>query len=316
MWAWWEAADLRPMCVGFCCRYVADSESSSLRLLDVRTGGSTLVVGGDALFADNLFRFGDRDGPNAVLQHPLGVACAGNGDVYIADSYNHKIKKLSGQSKTAITVAGTGTPGFADGPGADAQFSEPGGLAVLQNGDVLIADTNNSVIRKLTPLPAGARVSTLQLQDVPPVTTSDPIGQSGSPLPPGTKLVRTEPVTGSRGIIRIRLSLAEGFHLTVGARSTWLAVIDVPSYTTFRITSKRGEFDVASVAPVAELLYSGGQGMQGAVRVQLAVYFCRDGDVCLLDDGVVEIPVQSPGNTVESQDLEVVYRVSRQRHIV
>lgn len=296
------------------CRYVADAESSSIRLLDTTTGGSSLIVGGDALFADNLFRFGDRDGPNAALQHPLGVACIANGDIYIADSYNHKIKKVSAHSKAVMTVAGTGAPGFADGRGADAQFSEPGGIAALGNGDILVADTNNSVIRRLTSAAEGASVSTLQLHDVPPVVTTGPIGQGAAVLPPGTKLVRTVPVTGRQGTIRIHLSLEEGFHLTVGARSTWRTAVDVSGENAgmYRISNKNGEFDAGSGRPVAELPYSSGQGVQGVVRVRLAVYFCRDGDVCLLDNGVVEIPVQTSGSAVDTHDLQVKYRVSKQ----
>jgi hypothetical protein len=51
-------------------------------------------VGGDPLFSDNLFRFGDRDGSgtNAMLQHPLAVLALPNGDVIVADSYNHRLK--------------------------------------------------------------------------------------------------------------------------------------------------------------------------------------------------------------------------------
>ena len=51
-------------------------------------------VGGDPFFADNLFRFGDRDGvgANALLQHPLAVASLPDGRVAIADSYNHRVK--------------------------------------------------------------------------------------------------------------------------------------------------------------------------------------------------------------------------------
>lgn len=51
-------------------------------------------VGGDALFAENLFRFGDRDGSgsDALLQHPLAVSLGADGLLYVADSYNHKIK--------------------------------------------------------------------------------------------------------------------------------------------------------------------------------------------------------------------------------
>ncbi|CAH2068741.1 unnamed protein product [Thlaspi arvense] len=73
--------------------YIADSESSSIRALDLKTGGSRLLAGGDPFFADNLFKFGDHDGagPEVLLQHPLGVLCGKDGQIYIADSYNHKI---------------------------------------------------------------------------------------------------------------------------------------------------------------------------------------------------------------------------------
>jgi len=54
---------------------MADSESSNIRILDLETGGSRPLAGGDALFAENLFRFGDKDGKfsQILLQHPLGV---------------------------------------------------------------------------------------------------------------------------------------------------------------------------------------------------------------------------------------------------
>lgn len=97
--------------------YIADSESSSIRALDLRTGGSRLLVGGDPMFSDNLFKvlhhhlevyasctsyavnlfcmlqFGDHDGVGSevLLQHPLGVFCGSDGQIYLADSYNHKV---------------------------------------------------------------------------------------------------------------------------------------------------------------------------------------------------------------------------------
>ena len=51
-------------------------------------------VGGDPIFSDNLFKFGDRDGSGseALLQHPLAVAALADGRVLLADSYNHKLK--------------------------------------------------------------------------------------------------------------------------------------------------------------------------------------------------------------------------------
>ncbi|KAF8018310.1 hypothetical protein BT93_H3259 [Corymbia citriodora subsp. variegata] len=103
--------------------YIADSESSSIRALDLKTGGSRLLAGGDPLFSENLFRFGDHDGTGSdvLLQHPLGVLYAKDGQIYIADSYNHKIKKLDPISKQVTTVAGTGKAGFMDGTPLTAQ---------------------------------------------------------------------------------------------------------------------------------------------------------------------------------------------------
>ena len=50
-------------------------------------------MGGDPIFSDNLFRFGNRDGEgNALLQHPLAVCSLGGGAVLVADSYNHQLK--------------------------------------------------------------------------------------------------------------------------------------------------------------------------------------------------------------------------------
>ncbi|KAF5179319.1 Nhl repeat-containing protein [Thalictrum thalictroides] len=103
--------------------YVADSESSSIRAIDLITGGTRLLAGGDPLISENLFRFGDHDGvgSDVLLQHPLGVLCGTDGQVYIADAYNHKIKKMDPTSKKVVTVAGTGCAGFKDGSKLSAQ---------------------------------------------------------------------------------------------------------------------------------------------------------------------------------------------------
>ncbi|GAV83560.1 NHL domain-containing protein/HAD_2 domain-containing protein/Thioredoxin_8 domain-containing protein, partial [Cephalotus follicularis] len=120
--------------------YIADSESSSIRAVNLNTGGSRLLAGGDSVFSDNLFRFGDIDGigSEVLLQHPLGVLCAKDGQIYIADSYNHKIKKLDPSSKTVCTIAGTGKAGFKEGIALEAQLSEPAGLIEAENGVVFL----------------------------------------------------------------------------------------------------------------------------------------------------------------------------------
>ncbi|BBH06476.1 haloacid dehalogenase-like hydrolase family protein [Prunus dulcis] len=152
--------------------YIADSESSSIRALDLKTGGSKLLAGGDPVFSDNLFKFGDHDGigSEVLLQHPLGVLCAQSGQIYIADSYNHKIKKLDPANKRVSTVAGIGKAGFKDGTSLEAQLSEPSGIVEAKNGRIFIADTNNSLIRYLDLNKEEAELHTLELKGVQPPT--------------------------------------------------------------------------------------------------------------------------------------------------
>jgi DNA-binding beta-propeller fold protein YncE len=110
--------------------YVADAESNTIREVMLPPDNTVrTLAGGD------LFTFGDQDGNgNAVrLQHPLGVAVH-DGRVFIADTYNHKIKMLDPRSGTVETIA--------------TQCHEPGGLSAA--GDALfVADTNNHAIRTI-----------------------------------------------------------------------------------------------------------------------------------------------------------------------
>jgi DNA-binding beta-propeller fold protein YncE len=117
--------------------YVADSEASAVRDIDLSTNQVRTLVGED------LFVFGDQDGEGDVvrLQHPLGIT-ARDGLLYIADSYNNKIKRLDPQRRAAQTWLGSGPAGRADGPAGSAEFREPGGVCAGRAG-LYIADTNN-----------------------------------------------------------------------------------------------------------------------------------------------------------------------------
>jgi sugar lactone lactonase YvrE len=82
------------------------------------------------------------------LAYPLGVAVDGNsGFLYVADAQNHRIRRF-GLDGSKVTLAGTGSLGFADGPGNSAKFHLPSGIAV-RNGEVFVADLINSRIRKI-----------------------------------------------------------------------------------------------------------------------------------------------------------------------
>ncbi len=136
--------------------FFADSETSALRLAKIGENGRVVTLVGTGLFD-----FGDAEGigKEAMLQHVQGVA-AGQDVVFIADTYNHRIKRMSLATLQVLNVAGSGRKGSADGPAMDTAFNEPAGLAVAGN-TVWVADTNNHAIRVIDLLEN--RVSTLEL---------------------------------------------------------------------------------------------------------------------------------------------------------
>jgi DNA-binding beta-propeller fold protein YncE len=122
--------------------YFADSETSAVRSADLPPNGRLRTIVGLGLF-----EFGDVDGANhnIRLQHPIGVAHH-DGTIYVADTYNHKIKKVLPVMRSSFTMLGNGEAGHRDGAGQQAQFSEPSGLSIAA-GKMYIADTNNHAIR-------------------------------------------------------------------------------------------------------------------------------------------------------------------------
>ena len=120
-----------------CHLYVADSEVSAVRDVDLETGIVSTLVGVD------LFVFGDQDGEGegVRLQHPLGIAVH-EGRLYLADSYNHKVKRLDPRRRAVSSWLGSGQAGDADGRQSVAAFREPGGVSAGERG-LYIADTNN-----------------------------------------------------------------------------------------------------------------------------------------------------------------------------
>ncbi|MCL5256510.1 MAG: hypothetical protein M1319_01785, partial [Chloroflexi bacterium] len=120
--------------------YFADAESSGVRWAGTGQGGKVNTIAGTGLFD-----FGDRDGvgDGVLMQHCQGIGAHG-GQVYVADTYNNKIKLVDPVSRRVTTFLGTGEPGYRDGP--DPTFDEPSGVCA-GDGKLFIADTNNHLIR-------------------------------------------------------------------------------------------------------------------------------------------------------------------------
>ena len=115
--------------------------------------GNSTPVSSLALLAGNMGGSGNADGTGAVARFnaPTGVAADSAGNVYVADLYNHTIRKIT-PAGVVTTFAGTaGIDGSVDGTGAAARFNNPRGVATDSAGNVYVADWGNSTIRKITP---------------------------------------------------------------------------------------------------------------------------------------------------------------------
>ena len=131
--------------------YVADTYNHAIR--KIASGAVVTTCAGTAPYGST-----DGSGVNARFYNPGGVALDGSGNVYVADSYNHTIRKIT-SGGLVTTFAGTaGSPGSADGTGSAARFYYPFGVAVDGSGNVYVADNGNNTIRKIT---SGGVVSTL-----------------------------------------------------------------------------------------------------------------------------------------------------------
>jgi sugar lactone lactonase YvrE len=151
--------------------FVADSEGSTVRSVPFDAGGQVQTLVG---LTGTLFDFGDVDGKDrdVRLQHPLGVAWL-DGTIYVADTYNNKVKAIDVKNQTCRTIAGTGKPGKQDADvGNQAEFNEPGGIWA-GDGKLFVADTNNHVIR-VVELQPPFRVTTLKLKGLSGGTDDGP----------------------------------------------------------------------------------------------------------------------------------------------
>ncbi|XP_060027232.1 NHL repeat-containing protein 2 isoform X2 [Erinaceus europaeus] len=212
------------------CLFVADSESSTVRTVSLKDGAVKHLVGGER-DPMNLFAFGDVDGVgiNAKLQHPLGVTWDQKRNLlYVADSYNHKIKIVDPKAKNCTTLAGTGhtssvtTSGF-----MEATFNEPGGLCIGENSQLLyVADTNNHQI-KVMDLETKT-ISVLPVFRSENAVVDGPLQVENQKTPPklpkSAACVTLSPVAASPGQtlqLKLKLSLPSGTKLTEGVTSCW-----------------------------------------------------------------------------------------------
>jgi streptogramin lyase len=135
--------------------YVADTDNNAIR--KVTPGGVVTTLAGFVSYSS--WGTNDGTGTAARFAFPCSVAVDTNGTVYVADSGNSTIRKVTPAAvvTTLAGLAGNNT-GSADGTGSTARFYAPGSIAVDTNGNVYVSDCGNNTIRKVTP---GGVVTTL-----------------------------------------------------------------------------------------------------------------------------------------------------------
>ena len=123
--------------------YVADSGNNEIR--KITSGGVVTTIAGN-------INKGSANGISiaASFANPLGITIDASGNLYIADSGNNLIRKMTAAG-IVTTLAGSGAVGAANGPGTTATFNNPCGIAVDLTGNVYVADAGNNLIRIITP---------------------------------------------------------------------------------------------------------------------------------------------------------------------
>lgn len=269
--------------------YFADSEVSGIRSADIATDGEVRTIIGHGLF-----EFGDRDGKywRARLQHPLGIEYV-DGVLYIADTYNNKIKRIDPKERYAETIAGTGEPGMDDGPAKSATFDEPGGVTYA-DGKLYIADTNNNLVRVLDL--STKQVSTLKIQGIRGDMAE--ISEFDRDSFGGTVRGTTEVVLNSLSTLRFDIQLPRGYKLNPLAESQLrLIARDGSVIQNSEITELPNNVNLQSVH-------------QNNLRyVELLIYYCRKDNegLCLIDNSLVEFKDSALG---QSGEVTVAYSLS------
>lgn len=127
--------------------YVADAGNNRVRVLrDQQNVHGAIELTVSTFAGDGTAGYADGTASQSRFNNPQGVAIAPDGAIIVADTDNHRIRRIASDG-AVTTVAGDGTPGLQNGTGAQARFNAPRGVAVDSLGAIYVADTGNSVIR-------------------------------------------------------------------------------------------------------------------------------------------------------------------------
>lgn len=269
--------------------YFADSEVSGVRSADLDPNGKVSTIVGVGLFD-----FGDIDGVGSKvrLQHPLGIAY-NHADrlLYIADTYNNKIKVIDPVTKEVKTYSGTGIEGNKDGV-EDAQFNEPSGLVILNNR-IYVTDTNNNLLR----------VIDMDTREVKTIRITNPEKLMSSMRTDRKKItanaIKLESANLRSGEVKLKFNftLPKGYEINPDAKPQ----VAISSYEN--ITGEL-EKEIDTENPQFELPIKINNG-SGKIELEVLIYYCETQNIglCKFKDLYFEIPVNVSQSGDEMVDV-------------
>ncbi len=277
--------------------FVVDSEGSSVRQittdpnndLSEPKGKISTPVGPHSLpNGRTLFEFGDVDGAKdeARFQHPLGILYY-NGGLFVADSYNHKLKFVDLKTRESITWLGTGKSGTKLEP---AQLAEPAGLAIA-GGTLYVADTNNQRIVAVDLASKKSREFLIEGLS-PPMPVAEPHAADSK-----VRIIELAPqqIASSSGIdFDVEFALPEGYKLNPLLPVTYrLGVEGEQSLIAADRLNKKTEATTDGESTKFRVLVANKTG-RATLLVTLTYGYCRDGKggLCKVDSVKFKLPIE------------------------
>ncbi|CAN6301123.1 unnamed protein product [Urochloa humidicola] len=188
-----------------------------------------------------------------------------------------QIKRLDPVTRKVTTVAGTGRTRYKDGPGLSAQLTESAGLVEVGDGRLLVADTNNNVIRCITLSEKGAEVKTLDLIGVqPPLQKLKTLKRLRQRLPVDTDVINVDGGSSIEGFLSLAITVPDGYHFSKEARSKF--DVEAEPSNAIEIEPANGFLNSEGLASVKFKRISSSSSVG---RIKCKVYYCKEDEVCL-----------------------------------
>jgi DNA-binding beta-propeller fold protein YncE len=269
--------------------YLVDSEGSAIRKIDISRSGRVTTVAGTSELprGQSLFAFGDIDdvGNRARFQHPLGIAMFEN-RLFVADSYNHKIKEIALPSGKTTTWMGTGKPGATADP---LMMNEPGGLSIA-DGKLFVADTNNH--RVLIIDISTKQTSVLNIGGLTP--PSPPKKTSLPDMKDAIVLEEQKVAVGDKLAFNVTLTIPEGQKRNDLAPVTWELFADgEQDLLSADVLGVRDEAMVSEKNVASFTVPLTGQPGQGRFLLRMSFGYCgtEENALCRLASATWSVPV-------------------------